>query len=46
VASLGLLAKLGFAIVARHDGADFFKGEPSHELELEIRSTAWRGASQ
>ena len=44
VASLGLLAKLGFAIVARHDGADFFKGEPSHELELEIMSAAWRAA--
>jgi RimJ/RimL family protein N-acetyltransferase len=46
VASLGHLAKLGFAIVARHDGAGFFKGEPSHELELEIRRMTWRGASQ
>ena len=45
-ASLGLLAKLGFVIVARHDDADFFKGEPSHEWELEMTSAAWRAVSR
>lgn len=40
-ASAALLEKLGFAMVRRHDAADFFKGEVSDELEFELTRSAW-----
>ena len=41
-ASIALLKKLGFAMIVRHEKADFFKGEPSDEFELELSRVAWR----
>ncbi len=40
-ASVALLKRHGFALVAHHAKADFFKGENSDEFEFELTRAAW-----